>query len=65
MLVRVVTSISRFPTHAVPILTSAVIECYRSGLKKMAFDHAAILMSHEYRAKVDQKFKRKIEQIVR
>ncbi len=37
MLVRVANSISRFPAHVVNILTSAVIECHRAGLKKSAF----------------------------
>ena len=31
MLLRVAASISRFPSHTVPILTSTVIECHRSG----------------------------------
>jgi len=33
MLVRVVKNISRFPAHATPILTSAVVQCQRGGLK--------------------------------
>jgi hypothetical protein len=37
MLVRVSNNISRFPTHVVNILTSAVIECHRSGMKNSAF----------------------------
>jgi WD repeat-containing protein 19 len=65
MLVRVSANISKFPAHAVAILTSTVVECYRSGLKKVAFDHAAILMRPEYRQQIDPKFKRKIEQIIR
>lgn len=65
MLVRVANSISRFPTHVVNILTSAVIECYRSGLKNSAFTFAAMLMRPEYRQKLDPKYKKKIEQIVR
>ena len=31
MLIRVARSISKFPVHVVPILTSAVIECHRAG----------------------------------
>nr|KAJ3420801.1 WD repeat-containing protein 19 [Polyrhizophydium stewartii] len=65
MLMRVSNNISRFPSHVVPILTSTVVECHRAGLKKEAFDYAAMLMRPEYRQKVDAKFKRKIEQIVR
>ena len=65
MLVRISANISKFPAHAVQILTSTVVECYRSGLKKLAFDHAATLMRPEYRQQIDPKFKRKIEQIIR
>lgn len=49
MLVRVAHSISKFPKHVVPILTSTVIECHRSGLKKTAFEYASMLMRPEYR----------------
>lgn len=49
MLVRVARSISKFPKHIVPILTSTIIECNRAGLKKTAFEYAAMLMRAEYR----------------
>ncbi|KAJ3334720.1 WD repeat-containing protein 19, partial [Kappamyces sp. JEL0680] len=65
MLIRVSNSISKFPAHTVPILSSTVIECYRSGLKKEAFEFAGVLMRPENRQKLDDKFKRKIEQIIR
>ncbi|KAJ3227474.1 WD repeat-containing protein 19 [Clydaea vesicula] len=65
MLIRVSNSISKFPSHIVPILTSTVIECQRAGLKRHALDFAAMLMRPEYRNKVDAKYKKKIEQIVR
>lgn len=65
MLIRVSNHISKFPAHIVPILTSTVIECYRSGLKSEAFEFAGILMRPEHRQRLDEKFKRKIEQIVR
>lgn len=48
-----------------PILTSTVIECHRSGLKNSSFSYAAMLMRPEYRQKIDLKYKKKIEQIVR
>ncbi|GBF91989.1 hypothetical protein Rsub_04713 [Raphidocelis subcapitata] len=54
MLVRVAQSISRFPRHAVPILTSAVIECSRAGLKGAAFEPF-----------VDERYRKKIELLVR
>ncbi len=49
----------------VPILTSTVIECHRSGLRNSAFSYATMLMRPEYREKIDPKWKKKIEQIVR
>ncbi|KAI9093093.1 hypothetical protein DFS34DRAFT_717341 [Phlyctochytrium arcticum] len=65
MLMRIANNISKFPAHIVPILTSTVIECYRAGFMRAAFEYAAMLMRPEYRNKVDAKYKRKIEQIVR
>ncbi|KND01208.1 uncharacterized protein SPPG_04298 [Spizellomyces punctatus DAOM BR117] len=65
MLIRVSNNISKFPAHMVQILTSTVIECHRAGLKRGAFEYAAMLMRPEYRNKVDAKYKRRIEQIVR
>ena len=50
MLLRVAKNISKFPSHVVPILTSTVIECSRSGLKNSAFSYAAILMRPEHRS---------------
>ena len=61
MLIRVSKSISKFPSHTVPILTSTVIECQRAGLKQSAFEFASMLMRPEYRSQVNPKFKRKIE----
>ena len=52
MLIRVAEHISKFPAHTVPILTSTVIECQRSGLKTSAFTFAATLMRPEHRQQV-------------
>ena len=49
----------------VPILTSTVVECYRAGLKGSAFAHAVALMRPEYRPKLDPKYAKKIELIIR
>lgn len=49
----------------VPILTSTVIECQRSGLKNSSFNFAAMLMRPETRGQIDEKYKKKIEAIVR
>lgn len=49
----------------VPILTSAVIECQRAGLKKSAFGFAAMLMRPEYRNDIMPSYRKKIENIVR
>ncbi|XP_003391308.1 PREDICTED: WD repeat-containing protein 19-like [Amphimedon queenslandica] len=65
LLVRVASNISKFPSHIVPILTSTVIECQRSGLKESAFTYAAMLMKPEYRPNIDVKWKKKLESIVR
>jgi hypothetical protein len=53
------------PVDVVPILTSTVIECHRSGLKNSSFSYAAMLMRPEYREHIDLKYKKKIEGIVR
>ncbi|KAI9017068.1 WD repeat-containing protein 19 [Gaertneriomyces semiglobifer] len=65
MLIRVSNNISKFPSHTIQILTSTVIECYRAGLKHAAFDYAAMLMRPEHRNKIDPKYRKRIEQIVR
>lgn len=65
MLIRVANNISKFPSHIVPILTSTVIECHRAGLKNSSFNYAAMLMRPEYRNQIDQKYRKKIEAIVR
>ncbi|TPX41030.1 hypothetical protein SeMB42_g05773 [Synchytrium endobioticum] len=65
LLVRVAGHISLFPEHAIPILVSTVIECYRSNMKKSAFNHAALLMRPENRDKIEEKHRKKIEGIVR
>ncbi|XP_075423964.1 WD repeat-containing protein 19 isoform X2 [Ascaphus truei] len=65
LLIRVASNISKFPSHIVPILTSTVIECHRAGLKNSAFSFAAMLMRPEYRNKIDIKYKKKIEAMVR
>lgn len=49
----------------VPILTSTVVECHRSGLKGSAFTYAVMLMRPEHRPKIDQKYAKKLEVIVR
>ena len=49
----------------VPILTSTVIECHRSGLYDSAFTYASMLMRPEYRSEIDEKFKKKFEGIIR
>lgn len=65
MLVRVAQHLSKFPTHVVNILISAVIECQRAGLRAYSYDYATTLMRPEYRNAIDKDIKRKIEAIVR
>ncbi|KAH8876686.1 WD repeat-containing protein 19 [Schistosoma japonicum] len=49
----------------VPILTSTVIECQKAGLKSASFSYAAMLLRPEYRDKLDVKYRRKFETLVR
>ncbi|XP_073812289.1 intraflagellar transport protein Oseg6 [Musca autumnalis] len=65
LLVQVAANISQFPEHVIPIITSTVIECHRSGLKKSAFIYASMLMRPEYRNNLDARYSKKIESIVR
>lgn len=65
LLCRVSDSIRSFPSHAVPILTSTVIECQRAGMKGSAYTHACSLMTPQYRQDIAEQYKKKIEQVVR
>uniref|UniRef100_A0A915DYX9 WD repeat-containing protein 19 n=1 Tax=Ditylenchus dipsaci TaxID=166011 RepID=A0A915DYX9_9BILA len=65
LLIRISTNISQFPIHAVPILTSTVVTCTKAGLKASAFKFASLLLQPTYRQKIDEKYKRKIETVVR
>jgi WD repeat-containing protein 19 len=49
----------------VPILTSTVIQCQRAGLRRTALEHACTLMRPEYRSEVPDKYRKKIELMVR
>ncbi|KAF1762111.1 hypothetical protein GCK72_010373 [Caenorhabditis remanei] len=65
LLIRTCGEVQRFPTHVVSILTSAVVICTQANLKKSAHKFASQLMSQEYRPKIHEKYKKKIEDIVR
>ncbi|MCP9258311.1 hypothetical protein DINM_002811 [Dirofilaria immitis] len=65
MLIRVAGNISHFPAHIVPILTTSVIECSKAGLKQSAFKFAVELLKGCNRKNIDQKYRRKIEAVVR
>ncbi|KAL0883647.1 hypothetical protein ABMA27_015774 [Loxostege sticticalis] len=67
LLLRTAADIAFFPTqqHQVSILTSAVIECSRAGLKHQAHHWARVLMQPEYRSQIDPKYSKKIESVVR
>ncbi|XP_063635799.1 WD repeat-containing protein 19 [Cydia splendana] len=67
LLCRTAKDVSFFPTHQhqVSILTSAVIECLRAGLKHQAHHWARVLMQPEYRAQIDPKYVKKVESAVR
>ncbi|CAG9090551.1 unnamed protein product [Plutella xylostella] len=67
LLSRLAEDIHFFPTlqHQVSILTSAVIECNRAGLKREAQRWARALMQPQYRPHIDPKYVKKIEYVVR
>ena len=62
---RVCKNISQFPSHAVNILTTAVIEATRANYKSLAYQWAVVLMRPEYRQQINEKFKNKSENIAR
>uniref|UniRef100_A0A5K3EM40 WD repeat-containing protein 19 n=1 Tax=Mesocestoides corti TaxID=53468 RepID=A0A5K3EM40_MESCO len=65
LLIRIAQNISKFPSHIVPILTSTVIECHKVNLKHTGFTYASMLLHPEHRDKIDQRYRRKFEGIVR
>lgn len=65
LLVKVCQHISLFQKHAVPILTTTVVECSKSGLKVQAYEWATVLIRAEYRSGINEKYKKKIEDIAR
>lgn len=66
LLLRVARRIARFPAHAVPILTSAVIESQRAELPAPAFQYVSLLVTDPtYRQELDPQLRRKFETIVR
>ena len=65
MLLRVAKSISKFPAHVTPILTSVVVACQKAGLKASAHEYATVLMRPEHRGDINPQFKRKIEAMIR
>ena len=52
-------------TDIVAILTSSVVVCMKAGLKGAGLNIAMKLMVPEYRQKIDPKYKKKIEALVR
>lgn len=56
---------SLFLIDIVQILTTAVIECQKAGMNNSAFNFALTLMRPEHREQIDQKYKKKIEALVR
>jgi hypothetical protein len=42
-----------------------IFSSFRSGLKNSAFTYAVVLLRPEYRKDIDEKYKKKIEAIVR
>ena len=65
LLDRVCKNISQFPAHDVTILTSTVVQATRANLKATAFNWAKTLMQNEYRNKIAENYKKKIETVAR
>lgn len=65
LLVRVAESISFFPLHAASILTSTVIECKKANQMENALKFATFLLQPEYRNKLEDKYRKQIELIIR
>ncbi|XP_022643860.1 WD repeat-containing protein 19-like [Varroa destructor] len=65
LLMRISNNLKRFPSHAVKILTSTVIECQRAGLKGCAYSYATVLLRSDYRDQIEPKYKDKIEALVK
>ena len=65
LLNRVVKNLSQFPTNAVNILTTAVVESMRSELKGLAYGFAVNLVKAEYREQIPKNYKERIENLAR
>eukprot|EP00817_Percolomonadidae_sp_ATCC50343_P006499 CAMPEP_0117428804 /NCGR_PEP_ID=MMETSP0758-20121206/8434_1 /TAXON_ID=63605 /ORGANISM="Percolomonas cosmopolitus, Strain AE-1 (ATCC 50343)" /LENGTH=1219 /DNA_ID=CAMNT_0005215371 /DNA_START=468 /DNA_END=4125 /DNA_ORIENTATION=- len=65
LIMRVAKNISKFPNHAVPILRTTIIMCYKAGLGKQALEYANMILQPEYRSKIDNKLKQFIRGIYR
>lgn len=65
LLLRVADSISSFPKHVVPILTSTVIECHRAELHASAYKWAAVLAQPQHLGQVAEPYRKKIESLAR
>eukprot|EP01002_Notosolenus_urceolatus_P014900 NODE_68_length_2974_cov_11.439316_g52_i0.p1 GENE.NODE_68_length_2974_cov_11.439316_g52_i0~~NODE_68_length_2974_cov_11.439316_g52_i0.p1 ORF type:complete len:933 (+),score=364.97 NODE_68_length_2974_cov_11.439316_g52_i0:413-2800(+) len=65
VLIRVSKNINKFPKHTVQILTSTVLECNRVGFHESAFEYASVLVRPEYRKQINEKYKKRIEGLVR
>lgn len=65
LLTVIVDNISKFSAHTVQLLTTAVVECNKAGLHKSCMQSCFTLMKPEYRKLIPEKFKLKIETMVR
>lgn len=65
LLDRVCKNISQFPAHDVTILTSTVVQATRANLKATAFNWSKVLMQNEYKNRIGEAYKKKIETVAR
>uniref|UniRef100_A0A0N4ZGZ8 TPR_REGION domain-containing protein n=1 Tax=Parastrongyloides trichosuri TaxID=131310 RepID=A0A0N4ZGZ8_PARTI len=65
LLIRISQNLSKFPAHKIQILTSTVVVCAQAMLFETAYNAAVELMKPENRKFVNDKYKKKIEQVAR
>ena len=61
----ILETMAKISLDEVSILTAAAIECAKVGLKRSAFKFAAQIIKPEKRRRIDEKYQKKIETIVR
>ena len=64
LLKRISNWAGKFPKHAAAILQMGLVECYKVGMKKTAFEIGKKLLQPEYEGKMSSEMKKKVEKTV-